>query len=128
MTNPASHLSQAADAVGEFNHASFRVTDDWAFPNHAYTALGPFTRLTSRLEQALEQSVRPVMHTYEHGRVTIENGGDADQAVRDLQQALADAQTNAAALAEAVRRMHSLTSPMGLDTEGIPEFADDSDE
>lgn len=128
MTNPVPCLSRAADAVGAFNHASFRVTDNWAYPGHSYSALGSLARLTGRLEQALEHSVRPVMNTYEHGRVEMDDGGDPDAAVTKLLQALADAQTNAAALAEAVRRMHQLTNAMGLDTDGIPEFADDPNE
>lgn len=127
MTNPARHLSDAADNVRAFNHASGSVASDWEFPSHAYDALGNLSYMAGMLEQAVRQSVRPVMHTYEHGRVLIDNGGDADAKVSELTAARDDAMQAAAALTAAVQRMHSATSPMGLDTAGLPEFAADDD-
>ncbi|MFF2641760.1 hypothetical protein ACFVUB_18145 [Streptomyces niveus] len=76
------------------------------------------------LRQAVEQSTRPVMHTYGHGRVRIDGNGDADDKVMELVLAREDA-IDAAALMAAVQRMHNATSPMGLDPEGMPEFEDD---
>ncbi|MFJ5954170.1 hypothetical protein [Streptomyces noursei] len=128
MTTPPRHLSDAADAVREFNHVSRHVADDWTFPGHSYDALGNLSYLVGMLEQAIDQSTRPVMRTYEHGRVRIDGGGDADQAIRELVTARDDAMRAAAALTAAVRRMHNATSPMGLDTSGIPEFEDDEDD
>lgn len=122
---PARFLSKAAEQVREFNHTSLGAGTNWEYPSHAYSALGNLSQLVRMLPQAIEQAIRPVMHTYEHGRVRIDNGGDADQAVRELQAALADALTGAEVLAVAVDRMHAATSPMGLDTRGIPEFEDD---
>jgi hypothetical protein len=122
---PTGHLSKAAENVRQFNHTSRGTGAEWQYPSHSYSALGNLSRLVGMLPQAIEQAIRPVMHTYEHGRVAIDGGGDADEAVRQLQTSLADALTNAEALTEAVRRMHSATSPMGLDTRGIPEFEDD---
>jgi hypothetical protein len=125
MAEPSRSLSKAAEQVRQFNHSSRSAAKNWEFPSHSYYALGSLAHLVRLLPQALEQAVRPVTHTYEHGRVRIDNGGDADQAVRDLTQALTDALGNAEALATAVARMHAATSPMGLDTTGMPEFDED---
>jgi len=127
MVEPYRSLSRAADQVERFNHTSLRAARNWEFPAHSYSALGSLDRLTRSLRQAVEQSVRPVVHTYEHGRVAIDRGGDADQAVAELLAAQADALTHAEALARAVARMHAATSPMGLDTRGMPEFAEDGE-
>lgn len=127
MAEPSRSLSKAAEQVSQFNHTSRSAAKNWEFPGHSYYALGNLAHLVRMLPQAIEQAIRPVMHTYEHGRVRIDNGGDADQAVRDLTQALADALANAEALATAVDRMHSATSPMGLDTTGLPEFGEDGE-
>jgi hypothetical protein len=127
MAEPSRSLSKAAEQVRQFNHTSRSAAKNWEFPSHSYSALGNLAHLVRMLPQAIQQATRPVMHTYEHGRVRIDNGGDADQAVRDLAQALADALANAEALATAVDRMHSATSPMGLDTTGLPEFAEDGE-
>ncbi|MEU6647712.1 hypothetical protein ABZ663_29480 [Streptomyces albidoflavus] len=126
--NPARHLSQAAEGIRAFNHTSGSVGDDWIYPGHAYDAIGNLSYLAGMLEQAVGQSVRPVMYTYEHGRVRIDNGGDADAKVAELVAARHDAEAAAAALTAAVQRMHNAVSPMGLDTTGIPEFEDDEDD
>jgi hypothetical protein len=128
MIEPTRHLSKAAEQVRQFNHTSCSAAKNWEFPGHSYSALGNLAHLVRTLPQAIEQAIRPVMHTYEHGRVRIDNAGDADQAVRDLIQALNDALTNAEALTVAVDRMHSATSPMGLDTTGLPEFDEEGED
>ncbi|MEU6222290.1 hypothetical protein [Streptomyces sp. NPDC047042] len=120
-------LSTAAEQVRQFNHTSRAATENWEFPSHSYYALGNLAQLTRMLPQAIEQSIRPVMHTYEHGRVLIDSGGDADQAVRDLVQALNSALAHAGELASAIDRMHAATSPMGLDTAGLPDFHEDGE-
>ncbi|MGW6910275.1 hypothetical protein [Streptomyces sp. NPDC054940] len=124
MPSPARHLSGAAELVREFNHDSRVTRADWEYPSASYSALGALSRLVGMLGQAIEQSIRPVMHTYEHGRVAIDGGGDADKAVTELRVALEDAKEFAAALTDAVNAMHSATSPMGLDTRGLPGFED----
>ncbi|MEU9208513.1 hypothetical protein AB0D27_11305 [Streptomyces sp. NPDC048415] len=124
MTSPARHISKAAELVREFNHTSRSTGKDWEYPSASYGALGALSHLVGMLPQALEQSVRPVMHTYEHGRVKIDGNGDPDAAVRYLREALDRAVRAASALTEAVDRMHSETSPLGLDTRGLPEFED----
>ncbi|MFZ3475446.1 hypothetical protein ACODT4_41375 [Streptomyces sp. 2.9] len=126
--NPARHLSEAGDAVRTFNHTSRAVARDWEFPSHAYSALGNLSYMAGMLEQAVQQSVRPVTHTYEHGRVRIDGNGDADAKVAELLAARDDAMAAAAALTAAVQRMHNASSPMGLDTTGMPEFEDDEDD
>jgi hypothetical protein len=123
--NPARHLSTAAEGVRTFNHTSQAPSEDWEFPIHTYKALGSLSRLVEMLGQAIEQSTRPVMRTHEHGRVLIDAGGDADQKVIEMLAACEDAVAAAGELTEAIQRMHNATSPMGLDTEGMPEFADD---
>jgi hypothetical protein len=123
---PVRHLSDAAEQVRAFNHTSMSAGPDWQFPSHSYDALGNLAYLLRMLPQAIEQAARPAMRTYEHGRIRIDNGGDADQAVRDLKQALSDALNHAEALAWSIDRMHNATSPMGLDTTGMPEFEDDT--
>ncbi|MBK3539635.1 hypothetical protein JHN61_26130 [Streptomyces sp. MBT67] len=126
--NPGRHLSAAAEGVRAFNHTSRAVADDWIYPGHAYDAVGNLSYLVGMLEQAVQQSTRPVMHTYEHGRVRIDGNGDADAKVSELVAAQRDAEAAAAALTAAVQRMHNATSPMGLDTTGIPEFEEDEDD
>lgn len=123
--NPGRHLSTAAEAVRAFNHTSRSVGEDWTYPGHAYDAVGNLSYLVGMLEQTVQQSTRPVMYTYEHGRVLVDNGGDADAKVAELVAAQRDAEAAAAALTAAVQRMHNAVSPMGLDTTGIPEFEDD---
>lgn len=123
--NPARHLSAAAENVRAFNHTSRSVGGDWLFPGHAYTAIGNLSHMVGMLGQVVQQSTRPVMHTYEHGRVRIDNGGDADAKVAEMVAAQRDAEAAAATLTAAVQRMHNAVSPMGLDTTGIPEFEDD---
>lgn len=123
---PAQHLSDAAEGVRAFNHTSRSATvEDWRYPSDAYTALGNLSYLVQMLGQAVEQSTRPVMRTHEHGRVRIDGNGDADAAVMELVLAREDASAAADALTAAVQRMHNATSPMGLDTTGLPEFEDD---
>jgi hypothetical protein len=119
---PARHLSEAAEAVRTFNHSSRTAAGDWEFPIHSYKALARMSHLVGMLGQALDQSVRPVTRTYEHGRVRIDGNSDADQKVAELLAAREDAVRAATALSEAVSRMHAATSPMGLDTTGLPEF------
>lgn len=126
--NPARHLSEAAEGIRAFNHTSRAVGDDWVYPGHAYDAVGNLSYLVGMLEQAVRQSVLPVIHTFENGRVRIDGGGLADRAVRELVAARDDAVRAAAALTAAVQRMHNATSPMGLDTEGLPEFEPNEDD
>lgn len=124
VPEPARVLSDAAEQVRAFNHTSMSAGADWQYPSHSYDALGNLAHLARMLPQAIEQATRPVMRTYEHGRVRIDNGGDADAKVAELVKAREDAHAYAAALAAAVQRMHNATSPMGLDTSGLPEFED----
>ncbi|RSN13791.1 hypothetical protein DMH25_08365 [Streptomyces sp. WAC 01325] len=122
---PGRDASKAADEIRRFNHNSLASGPNWQYPAHSYHALGSLAYLVRMLPQAIEQTVRPAMRTYEHGRLLIDGGRDADEAVRQLQSALTEALASAQALAEAVDRVHSATSPMGLDTRGMPEFEDD---
>lgn len=124
--SPADHLDAAAEGVRAFNHASRSTGGNWEYPGHAYDAIGDLSRLAGMLEQAIEQSTRPVTHAHQYGRVRIDGGGDADQRVAELMAARSDAMAAVAALTGAVQRMHSATSPMGLDVTGIPEFEDDT--
>jgi hypothetical protein len=127
--NPARHLSEAAEGIRAFNHTSRSAAKDWEFPGHAYDAIGNLSYMVGMLQQAVGQATRPVMHTYEHGRVRIDGNGDADVKVAELVKAREDAEAAAAALTAAVQRMHNAVSPMGLDTTGIPEFeVDDEDD
>ncbi|MFD7996891.1 hypothetical protein [Streptomyces mexicanus] len=121
---PVRCLSKAAEQVREFNHASARSGAGWEFPADSCRALGNLADLARKLPQAIEQAVRPAMRTYEHGRLAIDGGRDADEAVRRLQTALANALTNADALTAAVDRMHAAVSSMGVDTRGLPDFED----
>lgn len=127
MTEPYRSLSKAAEQVRAFNHTSQSAKKDWEFPSHSYSALGNLSYLVGMLGQAIVQSTRPAMRVYEHGRLRIDNGGDADQAVTELMNARFEAESAAAALTAAVQRMHNATSAMGLDTTGMPEFDEDGE-
>lgn len=121
---PAHHLGQAAEQIRAFNHTSRATGDDWQYPSHAYDAIGNLSYLAGMLEQAITQATHPVIHTHKHGRVRIDGNGDADAKVNELLQAREDAMRAAAALTAAVQRMHNATSPMGMDTTGLPGFDD----
>lgn len=124
LPEPARILSQAAEQVRAFNHKSIATGTDWQYPSHSYDAIGALSYLAGMLPQAIEQATRPAMRTYEHGRIRIDNGGDPDAKVAELVKAREDAVRAADALALAAQRMHNATSPMGLDTTGMPEFED----
>ncbi|NUK93995.1 hypothetical protein HRW16_19590 [Streptomyces lunaelactis] len=126
--NPARHLDAAAEGIRAFNHTSRSTGTDWRFPGHAYDAVGNLSYLVGMLGQAIEQATLPVMDTHEHGRVRIDGNGDAAAKVAELVKAREDALIAAEALTAAVGRMHNATSPMGLDTTGLPEFEDDEDD
>lgn len=124
MTSPARILSQAGDGVRQFNHETISTGDGWQYPPHAYDAIGSLAYLVRMLEQAIEQTLRPVERTHEQGRVTVDGGGDPEKAVTELRALIGDAATLARALSRAVDLMHSAASPLGLDTRGLPEFED----
>ncbi|MGC9540193.1 hypothetical protein [Streptomyces sp. UG1] len=124
MTTPGRIASQAGDLIRQFNHETISTGDGWQYPPHAYDAIGSLAYLVRMLPQALEQSVHPVMHTHECGRVAIDGGGDPDEAVKHMRTALANAKAAAGLLSAAVGHLHAATSPMGLDTRGLPGFED----
>lgn len=124
MTTPARTMSQAGDLVRAFNHDTISTGDGWQCPPHAYDAIGSLAYLVRMLEQAIEQTMRPVERTHEQGRVTVDGGGDPEKAVTELRALVGDAATLARGLSWAVDRMHSAASPLGLDTRGLPEFED----
>jgi hypothetical protein len=127
-TEPAACLSEAAELIREFNHVSRPSGPGWEFPGHAYDALGPLARLVGMLPQAIEQAIRPVRHTYEHGRVAVDGGGDPDQAMARLLNTLDRAREHAGRLGAAVNEMHSATSPLGVDLDGVPADEDNDQE
>lgn len=128
MPEPSRALSQAAEQVRKFNHTSRSATKDWEYPSHSYSALSNLSHMAGMLGQAIVQATLPAMRVYEHGRLLIDNGGDADQAVTELVNARLAAEAAAAALTAAVQRMHNATSRMGLDTTGLPGFDEDGEE
>lgn len=123
-TTPARTASQAADLVRAFNHDTISTDDGWQYPPHAYDAIGALAYLVRMLPQALEQTLNPVERTHKEGRVMVDGGRDSEQAVAQLRAATADAVHHARLLAAAVDRMHSASSPMGLNTRGLPGFED----
>lgn len=125
MPSPARHLSGAAELLQVFNRESHAPHGDWEFPGASYRALGALASLVGRLPQTIEQSVCPVTHTHKMGRVVIDGGGDADQAVAHMREALDTAVQVAALLDQAVQHLHASTSAMGLNTKGLPGFGDD---
>lgn len=122
---PARILSGAAEGVRQFNHASLSTGADWEYPSDSYDALGNLAYLVRMLPQAIEQSIRPAVRVYEHGRLQIDGNGDADVVMERLVGLLTEALQRAEDLAETLDGMHSVTSSMGLDTTGIPDFDDE---
>jgi hypothetical protein len=125
MDTPGRTASKAGDLIRQFNHDTISIGDGWQYPPNAYDAIGNLAYLIRMLPQALEQCMRPVEHTHDEGRVTVDGGGDPALAVAELRALTGDAATLARALSTALDRMHSAASPMGLDTRGLPEFEDD---
>lgn len=126
--NPAKHMSKASESVRAFNHVSRASGKGWEYPSHSYTVLGSLSYMAGILAQAIDQATFPVTWTMNAGRVLIDGGGDAHKVYAELMAAQADAMAAAEALSLAVQRMHNATSPMGLDTRGLPEFEDDDEE
>lgn len=123
-TTPARTASQAADLVRAFNHDTISTSDGWQYPRHAYDAIGSLAYLVRMLPQAIDQTMRPVQHTHEQGRVTVDGGGDPKAAVAQLRGAIAHAATLAQDLSAALDHMHSVSSPLGLNARGLPGFED----
>ncbi|MFE6829222.1 hypothetical protein ACFVFJ_44685 [Streptomyces sp. NPDC057717] len=124
---PSRSLSNAGEQVREFNHTSRDSGPGWEFPSGSYDAVGALAHLARMLPQAIEQSTLPAMRTHKNGRLLIDGGRDADVSVVLLQTTLAEALEHANALAVALDRMHSATSPMAVDTRGLPGFDDESE-
>jgi hypothetical protein len=124
MTTPGRTASQAGDLIRQFNHDTISTGDGWQYPPHAYDAIGSLAYLVRMLPQAIEQTMRPVEHTHDQGRVLVDGGGDPEPAVTELRALVGDAATLARGLSWALDRMHAASSPMGLDTRGLPEFED----
>ncbi|HET6636813.1 MAG TPA: hypothetical protein VFH77_17490 [Streptomyces sp.] len=120
--SPDHHASRAADQVRAFNHATVVTDDGWQYPGHSYHAIGCLAHLARMLPQAIEQAALPVERTHKDGRILVDGGGDPAQAVQSLRQALAAAVTSANALAAALDQAHTASSPMGLNTRGLPGF------
>jgi len=127
MSEPSRSLSKAAEQVRQFNHDTIAAGEDWQYPPQAYRAIGSLAQLVRMLPQAIEQTMRPVEHTHRAGRVTVDGGGDPARAVAILHAAIYDAANLARDLSVAVDRMHSASSPLGLDTRGLPEFDEDGE-
>lgn len=125
MTTPDRHASQAADQARAFNHATITTGDDWQYPGHAYAAIGQLAHLARMLPQAIEQTALPVEHTHKAGRLLIDGGGDPARAAEHLREAVKTAAEIAGLLAQALDHVHSASSPMSLDTRGLPEFEED---
>lgn len=125
---PHRSLSKAAEQVRQFNHESMDIGDGWQYPPNAYDAIGNLAYLVRMLPQAIEQTLRPVQHTHDQGRVTVDGDRDPARAVAMLHAAVMDAANLARDLSVAVDRMHSAASPLGLDTRGLPEFDEEGDE
>lgn len=125
MNTPARTASKAGDLIRQFNHDTISTGEDWRFPPHTYDAIGNLAYTIRMLPQALEQTLLPVHHTHEQGRVTVDGGRDPEQAVTELRAAAREAVQYARLLSAAVDRLHSAASPLGLDTRGLPEFEDD---
>ncbi|HEY6116438.1 MAG TPA: hypothetical protein VI172_10800 [Candidatus Dormibacteraeota bacterium] len=123
-TTPARTMSKAADLVRAFNHDTISTGDDWQYPPHAYDAIGVLAYLARMLPQAIEQTLRPVERTHKEGRVTVDGGGDPAHAVAHLRQTIENAAKAAALLAATLDHAHTASSPLGLDTRGLPEFED----
>jgi hypothetical protein len=124
MTTPGRIASQAGNLIRQFNHETITTGDSWQYPPNAYDAIGSLAYLVRMLPQAIEQTMRPVQRTHEQGRVTVDGGGDPARAVAMLHAAVTDAANLARDLAAAVDRMHTDSSPLGLDTRGLPGFDD----
>ncbi|MHC3474669.1 hypothetical protein ACYF6T_39080 [Streptomyces sp. 7R007] len=125
MTTPGRTASQAGDLIRQFNHETITTGDGWQYPPHAYDAIGNLAYTIRMLPQALEQTLLPVARTHKDGRVAVDGGRDPEQAVTELRAATREAVHLARLLAAAVDRMHNASSPMGLDTRGLPEFESD---
>ncbi|MEV8318889.1 hypothetical protein AB0Q95_32510 [Streptomyces sp. NPDC059900] len=112
---PVTLLRDAAEAVREFNHLTFPTRQNpggLAYPPEAYRAIGALKALSQRLPQAFEQIVRALTVPHERGYVTADYG-TPETHIATASAALQEAHDLAHALAAALERAHTATSPLG---------------
>ncbi|WP_055516102.1 hypothetical protein [Streptomyces ossamyceticus] len=106
---------KAAEAVRAFNHATQRTRDrrpGIAYPGTVYRAIGAFGTLAHRLPQAFDQIGTALADLYTAGHLTADHGTPTEHALA-VSEALREAETHATAMAEALERAHSASSPLG---------------
>lgn len=113
--DPVDLLRDAAEAIREFNHLTFPTRQNpggLAYSPDAYRAIGALKTLSQRLPQAFEQIDRALSVLHGRGYVTADYG-TPDHHIATASAALQDAHDHAHALAAALERAHTATSPLG---------------
>lgn len=112
-TDPTVHPRKAAEAVRAFNHATVRHGQQGiTYPGTVYSAIGAFATLAHRLPQAFDQIGTALADLHTVGHLTADYGTPTQHADA-VSVALREAEQHATAMAEALERAHSASSPLG---------------
>jgi hypothetical protein len=112
---PNEYPRKAAEAVHAFNHATQRTRDrrpGIAYPGTVYRAIGAFGTLAHRLPQAFDQIGTALADIHTAGHLTADHGTATEHALA-VCEALREAEQHATAMAGALERAHSASSPLG---------------
>ncbi|MFK0172638.1 hypothetical protein ACIQU5_27960 [Streptomyces sp. NPDC090306] len=120
--DPARTASAAVELIRRFNHETITTGPGWEYPGSAYHAIGALSYLARILPQAIEQCAAPVRRTHADGRLQLDTRTDPGTALTNLDSLLASAAKTAALLGDYLDQAHAASSPMGMDTTGLPEF------
>ncbi|WP_328440573.1 hypothetical protein OHA71_32805 [Streptomyces sp. NBC_00444] len=124
-TDPADHPRKAAEAVRSFNHATLFGRDGrpgLKYPITAYHVIGAFKALAERLPQSFDQTGMALADLLKAGYLAADYGTPTEH-VAATWDALREAEHHATALAAALARAHSASSPLGYS--GPIDDADD---
>ncbi len=100
----------AAEAIRQLNHETLPGKNGLQYPADAYAVIGALALAAERLPQALSQVSGWLWSEDAAGRVGLDCPGSAMEQVTELRTELAEAQSLAGFLADALRRAHSLAS------------------
>jgi hypothetical protein len=124
-TDPVQYPRKAAEAVRAYNHVTLPTLNarfGLAYPGTVYQAIGAFTSLAHRLPQSFDQIGRALADLHKAGHLTADHGTPTEHADA-TSVALREAERHATAMAEALERAHSASSPLGYS--GPVDDADD---
>lgn len=114
-TDPVEYPRTAAEAIRDFNHATYPTIGGRPgieYPGTAYCAIGAFTSLAHRMPQSFDQIAIALADLHKAGHLTADRGTPTEQAAATC-AALREAERHAIALTEALERAHIASGVLG---------------